>query len=67
MQYELKYKVIEPKRHTYQNIIDRFGDQPASLYQPGAFQAATARSQGEAARGHRPTRAWPARGKKPAR
>ena len=33
MQYELKYKVIEPKRHTYQNIIDRFGDQPASRYQ----------------------------------
>ncbi len=32
MQYELRYQVIEPKRHTYQNIIDRFGDQPASRY-----------------------------------
>ncbi|WP_353107653.1 phenol 2-monooxygenase [Gordonia sp. (in: high G+C Gram-positive bacteria)] len=33
MQYELRYKVIEPKRQTYQNIIDRFGDQPATRYQ----------------------------------
>ena len=33
MQYELKYKVIEPRRHTYQNIIERFGDQPATRYQ----------------------------------
>ena len=33
MQYELRYQVIEPKRHTYQNVIDRFGDQPASRYQ----------------------------------
>lgn len=32
MQYELRYKVLEPKRHTYQNLIDRFGDQPASRY-----------------------------------
>lgn len=32
MQYEVRYQVIEPKRHTYQNIIDRFGDQPASRY-----------------------------------
>jgi phenol hydroxylase P1 protein len=32
VQYELRYKVIEPKRQTYQNIIDRFGDQPASRY-----------------------------------
>jgi phenol hydroxylase P1 protein len=32
MQYELRYQVIEPKRQTYQNLIDRFGDQPASRY-----------------------------------
>lgn len=32
MQYELRYQVIEPKRQTYQNVIDRFGDQPASRY-----------------------------------
>jgi phenol hydroxylase P1 protein len=32
VQYELRYQVIEPKRHTYQNLIDRFGDQPASRY-----------------------------------
>lgn len=32
MQYELRYQVIEPKRHTYQNIIDRLGNQPASRY-----------------------------------
>lgn len=32
MQYELRYKVIEPKRQSYQNVIDRFGDQPASRY-----------------------------------
>src|SRR3569833_3467630 len=32
MQYELRYQVIEPKRQTYQNVIDRLGDQPASRY-----------------------------------
>jgi phenol/toluene 2-monooxygenase (NADH) P1/A1 len=32
VQYELRYRVIEPKRQTYQNLIDRFGDQPASRY-----------------------------------
>ena len=32
MQYELRYQVIEPKRHSYQNVIDRLGDQPASRY-----------------------------------
>jgi len=30
--YELRHQVIEQKRHTYQNLIDRFGDQPASRY-----------------------------------
>jgi hypothetical protein len=32
VQYELRYQVIEPKRHAYQNVIDRLGDQPASRY-----------------------------------
>jgi len=32
VQYELRYRVIEAKRNTYQNLIDRFGDQPASRY-----------------------------------
>ena len=32
MQYELRYQVLEPKRQTYQNLIDRFGDKPASRY-----------------------------------
>ena len=32
MQYELRYQVIEPKRAAYQNLVDRFGDQPASRY-----------------------------------
>lgn len=32
MQYELRYQVIEQKRQSYQNVIDRFGDQPASRY-----------------------------------
>ena len=33
MQYELRYQVIEPKRNSYQNVIDRLGDQPATRYQ----------------------------------
>ncbi|GJF03834.1 phenol 2-monooxygenase [Pseudonocardia sp. D17] len=33
MQYELRYQVIEAKRQSYQNVIDRFGDQPATRYQ----------------------------------
>lgn len=37
MQYELRYQVVEPKRNTYQNVIDRFGDQPASRYLEGTL------------------------------
>lgn len=37
MQYELRYQVIEPKRQTYQNVIDRLGDQPASRYLEGTL------------------------------
>lgn len=33
MQYELRYQVIEPKRQTFQHLIDRFGDRPASRYE----------------------------------
>jgi phenol hydroxylase P1 protein len=32
MPYEVRSQVIEPKRQAYQNLIDRFGDQPASRY-----------------------------------
>jgi phenol/toluene 2-monooxygenase (NADH) P1/A1 len=32
VQYELRYQVIEAKRQSYQNVIDRLGDQPASRY-----------------------------------
>ncbi|QRP48513.1 phenol 2-monooxygenase [Amycolatopsis sp. FDAARGOS 1241] len=37
MQYELRYQVIEPKRQSYQNVIDRLGDQPASRYLEGTL------------------------------
>jgi phenol/toluene 2-monooxygenase (NADH) P1/A1 len=33
VQYELRYQVIEPKRQTFQHLIDRFGDRPASRYE----------------------------------
>lgn len=32
MQYELRHQVIPAKRQTYQNVIDRLGDKPASRY-----------------------------------
>jgi phenol/toluene 2-monooxygenase (NADH) P1/A1 len=37
VQYELRYRVVEAKRSTYQNVIDRFGDQPASRYLEGTL------------------------------
>ena len=37
MQYELRYQVIEPKRQTYQNLIERYGDEPASRYLEGSI------------------------------
>jgi phenol hydroxylase P1 protein len=37
MGYELRTKVVEPKRNTYSNLIERFGDRPASRYQEGTF------------------------------
>ncbi|QDQ98215.1 phenol 2-monooxygenase [Tomitella fengzijianii] len=37
MQYELRTQVIEPRRHTFQNVIDRRGDEPASRYLEGTL------------------------------
>lgn len=35
MQYELRYQVIEPRRHTFQYLIDRYGDQATTRYIEG--------------------------------
>lgn len=35
MQYELRTQVIDPVRHTFQNLIDRSGDRSASRYAEG--------------------------------
>ncbi len=35
MQIELRTQVIEPQRKSFQHIIDRYGDKPASRYQEG--------------------------------
>lgn len=32
MEYELRQQVVEPRRATFQNLIDRYGDKPASRY-----------------------------------
>src|SRR6476620_787274 len=32
VEYELRQQVIEPRRKTFQNLVDRFGDKPASRY-----------------------------------
>ena len=32
MEYELRQQVIEPRRKTFQNLVDRYGDKPASRY-----------------------------------
>lgn len=37
MGYELRTQVIAPKRHTFDNLIERFGDRPASRYQEASF------------------------------
>lgn len=37
MQYELRTKVIEPKRKTFTNLTGRFGDRPASRYEEGSI------------------------------
>lgn len=37
MQFELRTQVIEPQRKTFQNLIDRYGDRPASRYEEGTI------------------------------
>ncbi len=37
MQFELRTQVIEPKRKTFQHLIDRYGDRPASRYEEGTI------------------------------
>lgn len=36
MQIELRTQVIEPRRKTFQYLIDRYGDRPASRYEEGS-------------------------------
>jgi len=35
MQYELKTQVIDPQRQSFDHIVARFGDRPATRYQEG--------------------------------
>lgn len=37
MQFELRTQVIEPQRKTFQNLVDRYGDRPASRYEEGTI------------------------------
>lgn len=37
MQYELRQRIIEPRRKTFQHVIDRLGDRPASRYEEGTL------------------------------
>ncbi|HOF62864.1 MAG TPA: hypothetical protein PLL54_01070 [Dermatophilaceae bacterium] len=37
MQIELRTQVIEPRRKSFQHIIDRYGDKPASRYEEGTI------------------------------
>ncbi|MEV5413280.1 phenol 2-monooxygenase [Thermopolyspora sp. NPDC052614] len=37
MQYELRTQVIEPLRPTFQHLVDRLGDRPASRYEEGTI------------------------------
>ncbi len=37
MQFELRTQVIEPQRKTFQHLIDRNGDRPASRYEEGSI------------------------------
>lgn len=36
MQFELRTQVIEPERKTFQHLVDRYGDRPASRYEEGS-------------------------------
>jgi phenol/toluene 2-monooxygenase (NADH) P1/A1 len=37
VQYELRTQVIEPRRRTFQYLVDRYGDRPASRYEEGTI------------------------------
>jgi phenol hydroxylase P1 protein len=37
MGYELRTNTIEPRRHTFDPLVERFGDKAASRYQEGTF------------------------------
>lgn len=37
MQYELKTQIIEPRRKTFDNLVKRNGDKPASRYEEGTM------------------------------
>jgi phenol hydroxylase P1 protein len=37
VEYELRQQVVEPRRKTFQNLIDRYGDKPASRYDEGTI------------------------------
>ena len=37
MQFELRTQVVEPQRRTFQHLIDRYGDRPASRYEEGTI------------------------------
>jgi phenol hydroxylase P1 protein len=37
MGYELRTVVVEPKRNTFDFLVERFGDKPASRYQEGSY------------------------------
>jgi len=37
VQYELRTQVIEPTRKTFDNLVARYGDRPASRYQEGSI------------------------------
>ena len=37
MQYELRTQVIEPQRKTFDHLVARYGDRPASRYEEGSF------------------------------
>ena len=37
MQFELRTQVVEPQRLTFQHLIDRYGDRPASRYEEGTI------------------------------
>lgn len=44
MQYELRTLVIEPKRKTFTNLAERYGDRPASRYEEGSVEVQAAES-----------------------